>query len=60
MEILLLGNGFDLHHGLPTKYENFLHVIEFLINHYDRSIKTIGDVLGDERILAVDRYIKKY
>ena len=24
MNILLIGNGFDLAHGLPTQYKNFL------------------------------------
>lgn len=24
MNILIIGNGFDLAHGLPTKYDNFL------------------------------------
>ena len=26
-EILILGNGFDLMHGLPTRYTDFLSVI---------------------------------
>ena len=25
MRILVIGNGFDLAHGLPTKYTDFLH-----------------------------------
>lgn len=33
MNIFLVGNGFDLYHGLPTKYENFLHTMEYIINH---------------------------
>lgn len=28
MNILILGNGFDLAHGLPTKYEDFLEFID--------------------------------
>lgn len=27
MNILVIGNGFDLAHGLPTKYGDFLQVI---------------------------------
>lgn len=26
--IVLIGNGFDLAHGLPTKYENFINLGE--------------------------------
>ena len=28
--IALLGNGFDLHHGLPTTYNDMMHLMEFL------------------------------
>lgn len=28
MNILVLGNGFDLAHGLPTKYEHFLEFVD--------------------------------
>lgn len=27
MKILMIGNGFDLEHGLPTKYTDFLDYI---------------------------------
>ena len=38
MDILVLGNGFDLAHGLPTKYEDFLKFVEVIrqvINIWD-------------------------
>lgn len=44
MEILIIGNGFDLAHGLPTKYSDFL---EFL-----RIIKSI--VLDNQQIEHID------
>lgn len=28
MNILVIGNGFDLAHGLPTKYVDFLEMIQ--------------------------------
>ncbi|ARE60646.1 hypothetical protein I5Q82_07320 [Acutalibacter muris] len=28
LNILVIGNGFDLAHGLPTKYEHFLKYVE--------------------------------
>ncbi len=34
MEVLVIGNGFDIAHGLPTKYENFLDYMESFINIY--------------------------
>ena len=30
MNILVLGNGFDLAHGLPTSYKDFLNFVEAL------------------------------
>ena len=33
--LLLVGNGFDLAHGLLTKYENFLYVMKEWNTFYD-------------------------
>ena len=30
MNILVIGNGFDLAHGLPTKYTDFLKFVEVI------------------------------
>lgn len=38
-KILIIGNGFDLHHHLPTKYENFIDVL--------RTIETCDLSLAD-------------
>ena len=35
MNILVLGNGFDLAHGLPTSYINFLEFCEKVIPIYN-------------------------
>lgn len=60
MKILLLGNGFDLYHYFPTRYDNFLHTVDFLQKHYDeKTMSTIGDVFGDERLLKTDSFIPK-
>lgn len=48
MNILLLGNGFDLHHKFPTAYIDFLHTIQFLIDNYDESMDTVAKVFGDD------------
>lgn len=58
MELYLLGNGFDLYHRLPTKYNNFLHTVEFLLKYYDESMDTIGKVFGDSRLQEQDGWIK--
>lgn len=58
MKILLLGNGFDLYHKFPTRYDNFLHTVDFLLQYYDEeSMLTIGDIFGDKRLLENDSFI---
>ena len=43
MNILVIGNGFDLAHGLPTKYTDFL---EF--------IKVIKQALSKSKLAGID------
>lgn len=59
MRILLIGNGFDLNYGLPTKYENFLHVINFLNRCYTSDMKTVGSIMGNAKLQEVDKWITK-
>ena len=59
MNVLMLGNGFDLYYKLPTKYNNFLNVANFLREHYDSStMKTVGDVLSNTILLEQDKFIE--
>lgn len=44
MEILLIGNGFDLEHNLPTSYKNFLEFCE----RTDRIFSYVDTVTKDE------------
>jgi len=44
--IFLIGNGFDLHHKLPTKYYDFMCVAEYLKNNNLKFPLTIGDVFS--------------
>ena len=37
MNILIIGNGFDLAHGLPTRYDNFLDFCEIVRRIYTYS-----------------------
>lgn len=59
MNILLIGNGFDLMHGLPTKYENFLHTINFLKRCYTSDMKTIGSIMGNTQLHNADQWISR-
>ena len=43
---LLLGNGFDLHHKLPTKYIHILQVFKFWSENHDNNFESIGQLLG--------------
>lgn len=59
MNILLLGNGFDLNHMFPTSYINFLNTVNFLISADRSSLSTIGNVFGSKELQEKDCFIKK-
>ena len=59
MNVLLLGNGFDLNHMFPTSYINFLNTINFLMNTDRTQLHTIGDVWGNSTLQKRDPFIKK-
>ncbi len=44
--VFLLGNGFDLHHKLPTKYFDFMCVAEHLINEMLREPLNVGKIFS--------------
>ncbi len=47
--IILLGNGFDLAHGLPTKYSDFMEYLkETLRNQKNKPFTIVGQVLEGE------------
>lgn len=58
MNILLLGNGYDLNYMLPTSYRNFLLTVDFLTKQNLERIYTIGNVFGDETLMDQDEFIK--
>lgn len=57
MNILLLGNGYDLNYKLPTSYRNFLLTIDFLVNNNIDNIHTVGDVFGNQNLNKQDKLI---
>ena len=59
MNILLLGNGFDLHYKLPTSYRNFLLTLDFLIHNDIKNINNVGDVFGNSKLNEQDYFIKE-
>lgn len=59
MNVLMLGNGFDLHYYLPTKYNNFLHTVEYLAGLNLVFPSTAGDAFSDVRLTKKDSFIAK-
>lgn len=58
MNILLLGNGFDLNHKFPTRYIDFLQTIHYLIQNKGTVFSTVGDVFSSEALQKCDEFIK--
>lgn len=54
MELLLIGNGFDIAHGLPTKYTDFL---KYCRDYDDKSAVSSSNELNEEFISIVDNNI---
>lgn len=44
MNVLLLGNGFDINCGLPTKYINFLQTVDFIDRHRENKYRSVGEL----------------
>lgn len=59
MNILFLGNGFDLAHNLPTKYINFLNTVEYISTHDFLETTTIGNIFMDAHFDSCDHGIKE-
>ena len=55
--ILLVGNGFDLYHKLPTNYSDFIHVVKLLLNNRNANWSTIGEVFSQNSLQGSDRNI---
>ena len=59
MNILLLGNGFDINYCLPTKYINFLHTVAYIGGLQDDNPATVGTVFGATELQAIDEDIAR-
>lgn len=68
MNVLLLGNGFDLNLNLPTAYIDFLDTVDFIREHKLNQYKTIADLWASQPLRnrnknienAYCRYCKVY
>lgn len=64
MNLVLLGNGFDLSLGLPTSYIDFLDTMDFILESDPDNYQTIADIWRSEQLQkrnknianACDRY----
>ncbi len=50
MNLVLLGNGFDLSLGLPTSYIDFLDTMEFILASKSDNYKTVADIWCSEHL----------
>ena len=55
MKILILGNGFDLAHGLPTRYEDFLEFAEVVLNDHStvQDLKKLLKALFNNQLKSI-------
>ena len=59
MNVLFLGNGFDLFHKLPTKYINFLNTVDMLSTQNVDNISTVGNVFSNTSLSGKDKEIRE-
>lgn len=55
MNILVIGNGFDLAHGLPTRYIDFVKFLKYFVYNYENKQWNTGD----ELYYALDKKIRR-
>ncbi len=53
MDILMIGNGFDIEHGLPTTYADFLQFVERFHHVY-----TLVQIKSNTKSKIEDEYLK--
>lgn len=48
--ILIIGNGFDIYHGLPTRYDDFLYLANHWIVFYEKYLTAQNSGKKNEKI----------
>jgi hypothetical protein len=56
----LLGNGFDIHHKLPTRYIDMVHICSFLLDNGEKKYEFLSDLVEDYLNRHNDTNIKEY
>lgn len=51
MNILIIGNGFDLAHDLPTTYKNFLEAMQIIQQYYKSDFSYFAEDYEDTRVV---------
>lgn len=59
MNILIIGNGFDLAHGLPTRYIDFLEFIR-IIKRKNEAVVTMFDIMAAENIPGLNPFLRQW
>lgn len=60
MNVIMIGNGFDLHYKLPTSYTSFLHIVEYLCKNLDKThFTSVAQVLEEETLHKKDTAIRE-
>ena len=59
MNVLLLGNRFDLSHDLPTLYNDFLQTVNFLINCTVVESDNVGKIFSNLKLQTKSEHIEK-
>lgn len=60
MNILIIGNGFDLAHNLPTKYNDFLGFIKYFKKFYNSNPQDIQNLKSTESFRQLHSKILDY
>lgn len=59
-KFLIIGNGFDLHHNLPTKYEHFIQVLQSIEKKNAQPDYTFNEIFTNISNTFKDQILKSY
>lgn len=59
MNIFIIGNGFDLAHGLPTKYKDFLSYVQ-VINQSSTSQSALCSLIGNSAFKSLSESVQTF
>ena len=61
MDVFMIGNGFDLHHCLPTTYTCFLNVVGHINRQIDQGerLTSVSQIISEPDLLSRDKYLER-